>query len=180
MLQLPRKSFFFVRHGQTDVNADPHIKRVDYDLPLNAKGQQQALAARNVVQRLSFDKVKCSPIQRAQQTKQLMLEGMDLEHQDDDRLSECCAEIWNKMVRLEDDAEHEVCAGVLSFLDRVFEGVRSALAEEGQVLVVAHGGVHWAICYHLSIANHPWKIGNCEVVHFEPIGEVEWRATVLG
>lgn len=41
-----RRSFYFIRHGETSVNADPNIKRVDYDLPLNERGRLQAQQAR--------------------------------------------------------------------------------------------------------------------------------------
>lgn len=179
LVRLPRRSFYFVRHGETDANANPHIKRVDYDLPLNQRGRQQAVDAKEVAQNLSFRKVKCSPTQRAQQTKELMLDGFDVEYHDDDRLSECCTEVWSKMVQLEESYGYKVCPSVQGFLSRVIDGVASALEEEDSVFILAHGGVHWAICYHMCIEDHPWKIGNCEIVHFEPVGDTHWKARVL-
>ena len=176
---LPRKSFYFVRHGETDVNANPHIKRVNYDLPLNQKGREQALSLRNLVQNLPFKKVICSPIQRAQETKNLALDTANLDCHDDERFSECCAEVWTNMVMLEEGSGYQVCNAVQKFLSRVLHGLASSLKEEDPVFIVAHGGIHWAICYHMNIENHPWKIGNCEIVHFEPHGESEWKARIV-
>lgn len=176
---LPRKSFFFVRHGETDANVDPRLKRVDDDLPLNEKGRQQAIVAKEIVRELPLKKVTCSPIQRAQQTKDLMFAGVDLAFHDDDRLKECCARIWTKMVKLEEGSDYEVCDSVKGFLSRVIHGVAAALQEDEPGLIVAHGGTHWALCHYLSIEDHPWRIGNCKVVHFEPTGHRGWKARIL-
>ncbi len=54
---LSRKPFYFIRHGETDVNAYPNIKRVDYDLPLNIKGRNQAQLARAGVAEVPFKSV---------------------------------------------------------------------------------------------------------------------------
>lgn len=177
--KLLRKSFYFIRHGETNVNANPNIKRVNYDLPLNAKGIAQAKAAREITDQFTFKKVWCSPIQRAQQTKELLLEGREIEHCEEARISECDAEVWTKMVKLEEGRSYEVCPSVEDFLFRVIHGVSEALKEEEPPLLVAHGGVHWAICYHMALEDHPWKIGNCELVYFEPVGESEWRGRVI-
>lgn len=177
--KLERKGFYFIRHGQTDVNANPHIKRADYDLPLNTKGKEQAHLAKHVVSNLCLNSVCHSPIQRAVETKDILKEVLAIEHHEDEFLSECKADIWMKMVRLERGRGYRVCSEVKSFLTKAITGVSKALEKNGPVLIVAHGGVHWAICYHLMIEDHPWKIGNCEVVHFEPIDELKWRARVI-
>ncbi len=176
---LPRKSFYFVRHGETDVNADPSIKRMDYDLPLNQKGINQANIARDIASKLAISTIRFSPIQRAKETKEIIAESTDAEHIGDDRLSECKAEVWNKMVKLEDGNGYDVCALVQDFLSRALMGAAAALQDNEPALVVAHGGIHWALCYHMMIEHHPWKIGNCEVVRFDPVGENRWSATVI-
>lgn len=177
--KLPRKSFYFVRHGETDVNRSPNIKRVDYDLPLNAQGTQQAIDGRAVIAPLPIQSVWCSPIQRAQQTRDLILKGKPLKQHTDERIRECKAQVWTKMIELEKGSGYEVDSSIETFLHRVISGVTASLEEDSPPLIVAHGGVYWALCYHLGIKTLPWKIGNCEVVHFQPKGEQEWQAEIL-
>ena len=65
------------------------------------------------------------------------------------------------------------------FMDRVRQGINQALSLPGPLLIVAHGGVHWALCCLMGIETHEWAIDNCTVVHFS-IGENgSWRASKL-
>ena len=177
--ELPNKEFYFVRHGETDVNPNPFLKRVDYDLPLNKRGTQQAIAACQTLSRLPIKAIRSSPIQRATQTRDIILQSLDVQHSTDDRLGECKANVWTKMVRFEGGANSEACTSVQNFLLRSLSGVCNALQEEEPTLIVAHGGIHWAICYHLAIQDHPWIIENCKVVHFQPMSEGRWKANVI-
>lgn len=174
-----RIPFYFIRHGETDVNADPNIKRVDYDLPLNIRGKDQAHQARKVIESVPLKSVCFSPIQRAVETKDILVSSLNLEHEELDDLSECNAHIWTKMVQLEEGRGFHVCHEVENFLGRTMRGLNTALQRQSPTLLVAHGGIHWALCYHLSIENHPWKIGNCQLVHFQPVGDVDWKADII-
>lgn len=177
--KLARKPFYFIRHGETDANADPKNKRVDYDLPLNNRGRNQAQLARKDIADVPLMTVCFSPIQRAVETKDILVSSLALEHVELEDLSECKAHIWTKMVRLEEGEGFHVCDDVENFLARAIRGLDSALEKKSPTLVVAHGGIHWALCYHLSIENHPWKIGNCELVHFQPVGDGDWKAEIM-
>lgn len=176
--RFPRKAFYFVRHGETDVNANPLHKRVDYDLPLNKRGIEQALAAGMVASKLPLGAIRSSPIQRAAQTRDLILQALELPHCEDDHLGECKAEVWTKMVRFMEGSHYEATTSIQDFLTRVGRGVEAALQEEGPILIVSHGGVHWAICYHFGIEDHPWAIGNGQIVHFRPVGTEGWEASI--
>jgi len=176
---LPRKDFYFIRHGETDCNADPHFKNMDNDLPLNAKGKAQAFSAHNHIRKFPFKSVFYSPIQRARETKEILLNGLEMHQVELQDLSECKAHIWTKMIKLEEGTGYHVCEDVESFLFRALQGVSTVLEEEGPTLVVAHGGIHWALCYLMMIENHPWKIGNCQLVHFRPVGTSEWTAEII-
>lgn len=177
--KLARKPFYFIRHGETDVNSNPDIKRVDYDLPLNQRGKEQALQARQIIENVSFKSVCFSPIQRAVETKDIIVSSLKIDNEAVEDLSECKAHIWTKMILLEEGKGFHVCDEVEGFLGRVVRGLDFVLQKAPNTLVVAHGGIHWALCYNLSIENHPWKIGNCELVHFQPIGEQGWKAEVI-
>lgn len=174
--QITRKPFYFIRHGETDVNADPEIKRVDYDLPLNQKGRIQAQMAREALAKIPLNSVCFSPLQRAVETKDILLSTTQIEQIELDDLTECKAKIWTKMVYLENKNGYEVCDEIDSYFARVMRGIETALQTNSPTLIVAHGGIHWALCYLLSIKNHPWKIGNCQLVHFRPVGDLDWEA----
>lgn len=178
-LQLSRKDFYFIRHGETDVNANPNIKRVNYDLPLNHRGEQQARLAREAVSKLCLKSVCYSPIQRAVQTKDILIEGLELLQVEEHNLSECKANLWNKMVALGNKKGLSICEEVSLFFIRVIKGLDTALTLQDPSLIVAHGGIHWALCYLFNIDSHPWKIGNCELVHFLPKGPSEWKAKIV-
>lgn len=176
---LPRKPFYFIRHGETDINANPNVKRVDYDLPLNLKGRNQARFAREIVTTLPLSAVCCSPIQRAQETKSLLLDGLSIPQHDISELGECQASVWTNMVKLEQGEGYHVCEEVNAFLFQALSGTFQALENHETPLVVSHGGVHWALCYLMQIENHPWKIGNCQVVHFTPKESHKWEARIV-
>ena len=56
-----------VRHGETAWNAE-HRVQGQLDVPLNACGRAQALAASKVLTRETFDAIYSSDLSRAQQT----------------------------------------------------------------------------------------------------------------
>ncbi|MGA8164463.1 MAG: histidine phosphatase family protein [Waddliaceae bacterium] len=177
--ELTKKPFYFIRHGETDVNAYPEIVRVDYDLPLNNRGRNQAQNARKVIAEMAFKSVCFSPIQRAAETKDILVPTLGIDQAEIEELSECNFHIWKKIIRLEEGEGFHVCDEVENFLGRAIRGLDKALQKKSPTLVVAHGGIHWALCYHLSIENHPWEIGNCELVHFRPVEDAGWEAEII-
>lgn len=177
--QLPRKPFYFIRHGETDANVDMDTKRVDIDLPLNDRGKNQARSAQKLHTNLSLSSVCYSPIQRAVETKDILVSALKLEQFELEDLSECKAHIWTKMVRIEEGSGYHACHEVENFIQRAMRGLVTALKQDSPTLVVAHGGIHWALCYYLAIEGHPWKIGNCELVHFRPNGNKGWEAELI-
>jgi probable phosphoglycerate mutase len=76
-----------MRHGLTDWNV-AHKLQGNTDVPLNEIGRQMAKEAREKYREISFDLCYCSPLSRARETAELVLEGRDLSIQADDRLME--------------------------------------------------------------------------------------------
>lgn len=172
------KNFYFVRHGETEHNAQ-QIYDDNTDIPLNSRGRQQAVMIRPVVQSLPIQTICVSPLQRAQETKELIAEGLNNPVVLVEELTECTGAIWRKMITLETAPElHREDAGLTKFMSRVRIGLDRALSHRGPVLIVAHGGVHWALCHHLGIKGHQRDIGNCVPVHFFQ-ADNQWRAKVL-
>jgi broad specificity phosphatase PhoE len=158
-----KKEFYFVRHGQTDYN-NPLIKTDPGDFSLNATGRMQALNLAPLINQLSFHTICCSPLKRAKETKELLIP--DREHQEIHDLRECTAEIWNTMTSLGKDALSKGSSSIKDFLEQAKNGLNQALKHPGPVLIIAHGGIHWAMCYWMNIEDHDWIIDNCKPVHF--------------
>jgi uncharacterized phosphatase len=68
---------------------------------------------------------------------------------------------------------------VYSFMQRVLKGINEALVCHGPVLIVAHGGVHWAACCLMEIDQHDWMIDNCILTHFSIKEDGRWTARKL-
>lgn len=64
------KEIWIIRHGATEWT-EKHKHTSVTDLPLTDQGVSQALVLKKYVETLSFDKVFCSPLQRARQTADL-------------------------------------------------------------------------------------------------------------
>jgi probable phosphoglycerate mutase len=82
------------------------------------------------------------------------------------------------MTSLGADAHNYPEEPIYSFMQKVRSGVNQALSKEGPVLIVAHGGIHWAMCCLMKV-NHEWVIDNCGLVHFSISETGEWRAKQL-
>jgi broad specificity phosphatase PhoE len=176
---LLQNDFYFIRHGETDVNTKLNINRIDYDLPLNQKGIHQALLSRNTIAKVPFKSVCFSPIQRAVETKNILIENSKIKQIEINELSECKAIVWAEIIKFENNPKVQIDKEVEKFLIRTRLGLIKALKQDGPVLIVAHGGVHLAICYHLSIKDHPWKIGNCKLVHFYRDKNLKTQAKII-
>ncbi len=81
------KNIYVIRHGETDWNKDNRFQG-QTDIPLNPKGQEQALALASMIQQLQIDTVYSSPLIRAYKTAELATQDLKLTIQKDDRLKE--------------------------------------------------------------------------------------------
>ncbi len=176
-----KKEFYFVRHGQTDHNISSANRKTDHpsDIPLNATGRSQALAIEKTIAALPIRTICASPLRRVQETKELICTNLLVPHHNIEDLGECTALIWDTMAALGMYSPLPEEGIVRAFMDRVKNGLNHALSLPGPVLVVAHGGVHWALCHLMGIQQHNWVIDNCVPVHFYLESNVTWRAKML-
>ena len=65
--------FYLVRHGETDWNAEG-IVQGNTDIPLNARGLEQAASAREEMKDVPLDVIYCSPLIRARVTAEIINE----------------------------------------------------------------------------------------------------------
>lgn len=151
------KPFYFMRHGETDWNKQ-HIGMGQQDIPLNEKGLEQAYEAARLLRSVHFLSIATSPLKRAFETAQI-IKGVIHSITVIEDLKECSWGVmegkkkgdgkwlgeWRKDIFIE-GAEFYT-----SFKKRVIRGLHQALSLPGPVLVVAHGGVYWAIQEALNL-----------------------------
>jgi uncharacterized phosphatase len=172
-----KKSFYFVRHGQTEHNAKKLITVSDENPPLNMMGQNQARSIASLVKSLDIDTIAHSPLHRVIETMTLCTDGAAFPKHSIEELKECTSGVWLKMISLKH--EETPCTLVQPFIEQVTLDVNTALGCGDAVLIVAHGGVHWALCRLLQIAHHDWDLDNCGVVCFSPDLKGRWSAKLL-
>jgi broad specificity phosphatase PhoE len=71
MTNLPQTPFYFIRHGQTDWNAQ-RILQGWSDIELNAEGIRQAEEAAQKLELITFDMIVASPLKRAAKTAEII------------------------------------------------------------------------------------------------------------
>lgn len=175
---ITKKEFYFVRHGQTDGNIAA-LKQDHVDIPLNATGREQARLIEPIIASLPVKTICYSPLKRAKETRELACANLNATHAELTNLSECNTQIWQKMTALGKHAKATSQEPVYSFMQRVLKGINEALSYDGPVLIVAHGGIHWATCCFMEIEEHDWIIDNCIVTHFSIKEDGGWNARKL-
>lgn len=78
---------YIMRHGKTDWNV-LHKLQGRTDIPLNAEGRNMARKAAETYKDIHFDICYCSPLKRARETAEILLEGRNIPILFDDRLKE--------------------------------------------------------------------------------------------
>jgi len=171
--------FYFLRHGQTDHNL--HALKEDHPshISLNETGRSQAIAVEPIIASLPVKTICYSPMLRAVETKEIVAARLSIPQMPIPDLTECNALVWEEMHALQTQAFSSAKEPLLGFLQRVSQGVNQALSCKGPVLIIAHGGIHWAICSVLNVQSQDWKIDNCVPVRFFLDGQGLWRAEKL-
>ena len=80
---------YIMRHGKTEWN-ELHKLQGRTDIPLNENGRKMAREAGKRYREIHFDICYCSPLIRAKETAELVLEGRTVPIVTDDRLMEMC------------------------------------------------------------------------------------------
>lgn len=191
---LPR-SFYFVRHGETDWNKAGRIQG-STDIPLNETGRAQAEAAIKVLSRLPIDRVISSDLQRAYETASIINAVLQKPMDIDPGLRERGYGAFEGLLLAEMDARKDAmtAAGLpreetgypcppagepyAEFRQRTLDALHRHLEEhDGQnVLFVAHGGVYRVLrrCLFTELDHSQ----NVQPFHFDK-GVDGWRLTHL-
>ena len=106
---------YIMRHGKTDWNIQ-HKLQGRTDIPLNEEGRQMAKQAREDYLNIPIDICYCSPLIRARETAELVLQGRNIPILCDDRLIEMGFGIYEGTANCEDiqTVRSACCFGILS------------------------------------------------------------------
>ena len=160
-------ALYFARHGETNWN---RVRRWQSrtDIPLNQTGRQQARALSQLIRSrdIVFKRVVCSPLRRARETAEILMDGSDPALEIDSRLVEL--DLGEFEGRLESELGKEFGAkydewksrmyldpapsgeGILDVARRVEPVLPVLLDTPGHVLIVGHQGVNMALKAKLS------------------------------
>ena len=153
---------YFVRHGETDINAQDGINK--FDTPLNNKGRAQVSDAAKKLHGLDIKRFYASDTLRTQQTAEIInnTASLNLPIQLDERLREFGMGDYEGKAKMSDlrPKFNVIYANPEEYgiesLQSVFARVHSFFKEQEEldvnekVCVVCHGGVMHMICYAYS------------------------------
>lgn len=172
--------FYFLRHGLVDYGPNNTLDKTP-DVPLNSIGRKQAEEVRPFIENLPIRTICVSPLLRAQETQKIVSENLNVPVVVIEELRECGDSVWKQMSALDSHlTKNDVEQAVHDFMNRAVVGIHKALEFPGPVLVVAHGGIHWAFCHEQDVFNHTKSITHCVPVHFSRLNSKAWQATILG
>lgn len=177
---------YIMRHGKTEWN-ELHKLQGRTDIPLNEEGRRMAEQAREKYRDVSFDICYCSPLIRARETAEIVLQGRNIPILYDDRLMEMnfgvyegtrnCLQILDSPVRvLFKDPAHYVAVEGGESLEELYartgaflkEVVEPELEAGKDVLIVGHGAMNSSIlCQVRKVpVEHFWDAGieNCKLM----------------
>ena len=187
---LPTRAFYFLRHGETQYNAEKRFQG-HIDVPLNENGTVQARQAARVLYRQRFSRIITSPARRVLDTVNPVAEACGAEvHVEPDLMEFFVGSLEGKCVAstlaeyglglhdswmqiLPDDADRweefvpRICAAVAHWTER--------FANE-TLLIASHGLVFRALAE--TLAGVPAMSRNAEPYLFRPSGP-DWEIVSL-
>jgi probable phosphoglycerate mutase len=184
MTMLNPTPFWFLRHGETDWNAQG-LSQGRTDIPLNHVGLAQAERAARTLASLGIATIVASPLLRAQRTAEIAAAAIGLPVSLDPDLAEVnfgaqeglpMGDWYDDWIAGDYTPEGgETFAGLR---DRAVRGVNAAIARPGPVLVVAHGALFRALRQAAGLEANV-RTPNALPLWMEPpvAGESAWRIT---
>ena len=170
--------FWFLRHGETDWNAQG-ISQGNVDIPLNATGIAQARAAAQKLRNRGISTIVSSPLSRARVTAELVGAALDLPIEIDADLREVAFGVHEgqKMSGWFADwiagaATPEGAESFAALRRRAVAAANRATAQPPAVLVVAHGALFRSLRSAMGIEPN-MRTQNAVPIFCEPPGPGE-------
>jgi uncharacterized phosphatase len=167
---------YFVRHGETNTNANL-ASSLSIDEPLNSLGIQQAKELAEELKDVKFDAFISSPLKRALQTAELINKynhgtlKVDKMWRERDAKAYADISLWNDIFDFDKNVQIDGQEPLREFFERVYAAIEDLKREykDKTVLLVSHGGVQHAL---YAYANKlPWT-GNMRI---KPMKNCECR-----
>jgi len=174
--------FLFLRHGQTEGNANRIYQSAE--ISLNDSGRGQAAIAANLLERAGVGRIIASNMQRAWETAGIVGRKLDIEPRPNPGLRERWFGdlIGTSSANLNWSNDPPNGERVGEFVSRTLAAYRSILGEKpagkGDTLMVAHGGNLYVLTYCLGVELTQPMIQNATPVEFIRTGK-GWTANVL-
>ncbi len=170
--------FYFIRHGQTDWNIKNMIQG-HTDIPLNEVGIKQAQDAAPFLSDKNLTRIITSPLMRAHKTAHIISEILQIPLYVHEGLKERFLGELEGTVK-KDHAHASAEANYMQhapggepiddFKGRLVKTLDEILDENEMTLIVAHGGVYWALTDMLGFENQ--KSSNAIPYLFKPQEEL--------
>ena len=148
---LRRQSFWFLRHGETDWNAQ-NLSQGSVEVPLNARGLQQARDAAQLLAGRGISHIVSSTLSRAVVTAEIVAETIGATILFDDALREASYGVREQQPMsawfqewVDGIATPEGAESFVHLKRRAVLAINRALDQPAPVLVGAHGGLFRAL-----------------------------------
>lgn len=173
------QKIFLIRHGITEQNEQRRYCGIS-DVCLSSQGREQAQSLADLLNREKFDSIHTSPLKRCLETSSLIAKSHDITPEPLAGLSEINFGLWEGLTFDEiqsrypdqlklwsedpDDFTFPQGESVCNFRKRVLSSLDTILTDQGNSLVVAHGGSLRVIICHLC----GWPMKNLHSFELDP------------
>jgi broad specificity phosphatase PhoE len=173
-IALFERSFYYLRHGETEANAN-HIIAGSLDVDLTPLGREQALLAARALAHEPITAVYSSPLNRARETAEPVAAALGLPVT---IIADIAERNWGELEGKPRDTRVRGTrpAGSESIQDysvRVLRGL--AKVDSARPLVVAHSGVFRVLCHTLAIVHTEGPVANALPLRFVPLEDGGWK-----
>ena len=166
---IPRKPFYFIRHGETEWNKR-NVIMGSVDIPLNEAGVAQAKDAGSALSQEDFTVIISSPRKRAFQTAEIIGQKVGkIVIVENDLVERTWGEAEGQVFEPKHFDENYTPAGAetfANFTQRVVSAISSLLLTHELPLIVSHGGVLMALASYFGYTN--LRSHNCATFFFKP------------
>jgi broad specificity phosphatase PhoE len=166
MKTIPLIPFIFIRHGQTDWNLKDMWQGWT-DIPLNETGHSQAHSAVPILSGKGISRIMSSPLIRAHKTAEIINKHLCVPLLVVDGLKErSFGVLEGTTTDWDETAPIEKSEPVDEFKTRIANALHEILDPKHTTLIVAHGGIYWAIMEMIGFKEQ--RSDNCIPYLFVP------------
>ena len=177
-IALFQRPFYFLRHGETETNAQ-RLVAGSLDTELTAVGRQQALDAAAILANEPITAVYSSPLRRARDTAIPVAERLELSIH---IIPELAERTWGVLEGRPRGSRQRGVTPEGAESSRAFaQRILCALAQiqSDTPLIVGHSGVFRVLCRALEIVEADAPVANALPLRFEPLGDSTWKLKQL-